>query len=92
VRCDGGNNYGHYCNPKVDALLDKANQEPDIKQRGVLLRQAEDMALKDYAWLPMRFASTPDLVEPYVKGWIANARDINRTRWLWIDRQQTAER
>jgi oligopeptide transport system substrate-binding protein len=92
VRCDGGNNYGHYCNPKVDALLDKANQAPDIKQRGVLLRQAEDLALKDYAWLPMRFASTPDLVEPYVKGWIANARDINRSRWLWIDRQQTAER
>ncbi len=92
LRCDSGNNYGRYCNKNYDALLDRANQETDVAKRGALLRQAEDIALKDYAWLPMRFANTLDLVQPYVKGWIANARDINRTRWLWIDRQQTASR
>jgi oligopeptide transport system substrate-binding protein len=91
LRCDGGNNYGKYCNETYDALLEQANQQTDAAKRGALLRQAEDIALKDYAWLPMRFASTPDLVQPYVKGWIANARDINRTRWLWLERQ-TAEK
>ncbi|MGH8596486.1 MAG: peptide ABC transporter substrate-binding protein, partial [Gammaproteobacteria bacterium] len=94
LRCGNGgnwgNNYAHYCNKTYDALLDKANQETDLKTRGELLRQAEDIALKDYAWLPMRFSNTLDIVQPYVKGWISNARDINRTRWLWIEKQTAA--
>ena len=52
--------------------------------------QAEDIALKDYAWIPMRFSNTLDVVQPYVKGWISNARNINRTRWLWIEKQTAA--
>jgi hypothetical protein len=27
---------------------------------------------------------TRDLLQPYVKGWVANIRDVNRTRWLWV--------
>jgi len=85
-----GNNYAHYCNRAYDALLNKANQQTDAKVRGALLREAEDIALKDFVWLPMRFANTQDIVQPYVKGWISNVRDINRTRWLWIERQTAA--
>jgi oligopeptide transport system substrate-binding protein len=95
LRCGNGdnwgNNYAHYCNKAYDALLDRANNEPDLKKRGALLRQAEDIALANYAWLPIRFANTLDIVQPYVKGWIPNARDINRSRWLSIERQ-TAQR
>jgi hypothetical protein len=29
---------------------------------------------------------TQDLVHTYVRGWIENPRQVNRTRWLWIDR------
>lgn len=90
LRCDSGQNYGRYCNKRIDVLLDEANQQADIVKRGAILRQAEDLALRDYAWIPMRFASTPDLVQPYVKGWIANARDVNHTRWLWLERQTAA--
>jgi hypothetical protein len=32
----------------------------------------------------MRYRVTQDLVQPYVKGWVDNVRDLNRTRWLWI--------
>ncbi|MGQ0741265.1 MAG: peptide ABC transporter substrate-binding protein [Alphaproteobacteria bacterium] len=95
LRCGNGdnwgNNYAHYCNRAYDALLDQANNQPDLKKRGALLRQAEDIALGDYAWLPIRFANTLDIVQPYVKGWIPNARDINRSRWLSIERE-TAQR
>jgi hypothetical protein len=36
--------------------------------------------------VPAYYLVTRDLVQPYVKGWIPNVKDFNRTRWLWIDR------
>ena len=49
------------------------------------MQQAEDLALSDNAWVPAYFMVTRDLVNPRVRGWIANIRDMNRTRWLWIE-------
>ncbi|HXC55042.1 MAG TPA: peptide ABC transporter substrate-binding protein [Rhizomicrobium sp.] len=85
LRSDGGNNYGHYRNLAFDRALDAAQQEPDAKKRGALLAAAEAMALKDEPWIPMRFRTTQDLVQPYVKGWMDNSRDMHRSRWLWLD-------
>ena len=85
LRSDGGKNYGNYRNPAYDALLDGAQNEADPKTRGDLLEKAEQIALDDYAWIPVRFLVTRDIVQPYVKGWVANNKDVNRTRWLWID-------
>jgi oligopeptide transport system substrate-binding protein len=87
LRWDDGknNNYGGYRNPAYDALLDKAQQEADATKRGRMLRAAEQIAMNDYAWIPVRFLVTKDMVQPYVKGWVSNVRDYNRTRWLWID-------
>jgi oligopeptide transport system substrate-binding protein len=92
LRSDGGNNYGKYSNPKFDALMDKAQQEPDGKVRGEELNEAEQIALDDYAILPWRFRKTQDLVQPYVRGWIPNLRNFNRTRFLWIDPKIPPER
>lgn len=80
-----GNNYARYSNPAYDRMLAAAQQEPDAARRGRLLLDAEKLALKDYPWIPWRFRLTQDLVRPTVKGWIANPRDYNRTRWLWIE-------
>lgn len=80
-----GNNYGFYYNPKFDALMDRANQQTDAMARGRVMEQAEKLALEDFAWLPARFSVTLDLVQPYVKGWVANSRGFNRTRWLWVE-------
>jgi oligopeptide transport system substrate-binding protein len=85
LRTGGDNDYGNYSNPKFDALLDKAQQTVDLKTRGQLMQQAEDIALADYAWVPCYFQVTQDIVQPWVKGWIPNLRDFNRSRWLWID-------
>ena len=84
LRCHGGKNYGNYCSRSYDALLDRADKTADAAARGALLERAEQTALDDYPWIPMRFMVTRDLVEPYVKGWVANRRDVNRTRWLWL--------
>ena len=80
-----GQNYSGYSNPKFDALLEAADHEIDLKKRGALLARAEQIALDDYVWVPVYFGVTQDLVKPYVKGWIANAKDFNRTRWLRIE-------
>ena len=85
LRSGSGENYSGYANPKYDALLDAAQTTADPRARGALMQQAEDLALADYAWVPAYFMVTRDLVNPRVKGWIANVRDMNRTRWLWIE-------
>jgi oligopeptide transport system substrate-binding protein len=90
LRSDGGNNYGRYVNRAFDAALNAAQQEPDAAKRARLLQAAEAMALKDYPWIPLRFRTTQDLVQPYVKGWADNPRDMHRTRWLWIDGRPAA--
>jgi oligopeptide transport system substrate-binding protein len=84
LRSNSGNNYGLYNNPAYDALLNKAQMEPDLKVRGQLMAEAEQMALNDYAWIPAYFLVTQDIVQPYVKNWIANIRGFNRTRWLTL--------
>jgi oligopeptide transport system substrate-binding protein len=86
LRHDSGNNNGKYDNPKFEAALDGAQNEPDAARRGQLLLGAEKIALSDYPWIPTRFRMTQDLVHTYVKGWVENARQVNRTRWLWIER------
>ena len=83
LRTGSGNNYGLYSNPQFDALLDQAHNTVDEKTRAGLLRQAEQIALDDYAVIPTRFGQTLDIVMPQVKGWIANTRNFNRSRWLW---------
>jgi len=87
LRSNKGNNenYGGYNNPAYDALLDKAQRNPDPSARATLMEQAEQMALADYAWVPAYFMVTRDIVQPYVKGWVPNVKDFNHTRWLWLD-------
>jgi oligopeptide transport system substrate-binding protein len=86
LQSSSGNNYARYRNPAYDAALAAAQGESDGARRGRLLLAAEKLALKDYPWLPWRFRITQDLVQPWVKGWVDNVRDYNRTRWLWIAR------
>ena len=82
LRGRAGNNYAGYRNPAFDRLMDKAAAEPDARARGALLVQAEKTALADYPWIPLRFPAQTDLVAPGLKGWVANPRDLHRSRWL----------
>jgi oligopeptide transport system substrate-binding protein len=84
LRADSGNNYAGYRNPHFDAAMDAAENEPDIARRGRDLAGAEAMALADYPWVVTRFPAQSDVVGPRVKGWTANARDFQATRWLWL--------
>ncbi len=77
-------NYSAYRNPKFNAALDAAEHEPDTVKRALLMKSAERIALADLPWLPIRFLSQSEAVGPRVGGYVPNARDYNRSRWLWI--------
>ena len=51
----GTTNYGRYSNQEVDRLLFEAMQELDDEKRSELLQQAGEIALADYAILPVHF-------------------------------------
>lgn len=78
----GAQNYGDYKNAAYDALLAQADQEPDEAKRAALLAQAEQRMLDDEGMLPMYFAVNRNLVNPRITGWVDNAPNFHRARWL----------
>jgi oligopeptide transport system substrate-binding protein len=85
LQSSSGNNYARYRSPAYERALAAAQDETDLAKRGQLLLGAEKIALKDYPWIPWRFRVTQNLVQPWVKGFVSNVRDYNRSRWLWIE-------
>lgn len=82
-------NYGLYANPKFDALVAQSDDERDPHARALQLQQAEQILLDDVAIAPVFFDVTRDLVSPQVKGWISNNVNVNRTRFLSLNRAIT---
>jgi ABC-type transport system substrate-binding protein len=81
----GGNKYGRYSN-RSQALLDKAAAERDLVKRGEILRDAEQTMLDDYPLILIRFATTHAMVQPFIKGWVPNNKELNRSRWLTVEK------
>ncbi len=84
------NNWGAYSNPAFDAKLAASQREVEVEARGRLLAEAEAILIRDHAIMPLFFWVTPSIVRPYVKGWVRNATDFHRSRWLWIDAAERA--
>lgn len=78
----GPQNYGDYNNPEYDALLDKADHEPDAAKRAQFMAKAEHLMLEDAPIAPVYFYINKNLVSPKVTGWVDNIVDHHRTRWL----------
>jgi peptide/nickel transport system substrate-binding protein len=49
----GEANLGGYCNKDLDALTDKVLVETDTDKRNQLIKQAFEIAIKDYAYVPL---------------------------------------
>lgn len=82
----GAQNYGDYRNPAYDALLDASDQEPDAGRRAAILARAEQLMLDDEAMIPIDFIVNRNLVSPRVTGWVANAENFHRARWMCLRR------
>jgi oligopeptide transport system substrate-binding protein len=81
-------NYGQYSNPKFDALVAKSDDERNAAARARLLVQAEQLLLDDVAMAPVYFGVSRNLVSTQVKGWIDNDINVNRSRYLSLDRSR----
>ncbi len=80
----GQQNYSDYSNPAYDALLARADNEPDASRRAGFLAQAEQLVLDDASIAPIYFTVNRDLVSPAVTGWVDNIIDIHRARYLCV--------
>ena len=80
----GPQNYGDYRNPAYDALLAKADAEPDAKVRAGYLASAEAMMLADAPVAPIYFYVNKNLVSPKVTGFVDNIVDQHRARYWCI--------
>jgi peptide/nickel transport system substrate-binding protein len=49
----GETNLGGYCNKEFDKLTDQVLQEIDTAKRNLLIKQAFEIAMKDYAYIPL---------------------------------------
>jgi peptide/nickel transport system substrate-binding protein len=49
----GETNLGGYCNKEFDRLTDEVLQETDTTKRNLLIKQAFEIAMKDYAYIPL---------------------------------------
>lgn len=78
----GQQNYGKYSNPEYDALLAQSNFELDLVKRAELMAKAEKMMLEDFPITPMWVQVTQNLVDPTLTGWVDNAKDNHRSRFL----------
>ncbi len=67
---DSSINHGNYSNAQVDAILERARLEQDIAKRIEMYHQAENLIVKDAAWVPLWYAGERYvLVKPQVKGY-----------------------
>lgn len=80
----GPQNYGDYANPAYDALMTKADLEPDAAKRAGFMAEAEHMMLEDAPIAPVYFYVTKNLVNPKITGWVDNLVDHHRLRWICL--------
>ncbi len=79
-----GFNYANYANPEYDALMDAAAEEVDLDARSAILKQAEEMFMRDLPYIPLLFYSSHSLVSPKLQGWEDNIQNAHATRWMSI--------
>lgn len=78
-------NYGDWSNAEYDALVTKAEETLDVKERAELLAQAERILLKESAYIPIATPTARSLVADKVKGYTDNLQNEHSTRWLSIN-------
>jgi oligopeptide transport system substrate-binding protein len=71
-----------YNNPQYDALLAKAAETADATDRSGILAQAERLLAQDIPIIPIYHYATKSMVNPKLKGWMYNVRDVHSSRFL----------
>jgi oligopeptide transport system substrate-binding protein len=66
--------------------LAQADQAADEGRRAEILARAEQRMLDEEGIAPLFFTVNRNLVSPRVTGWVANAPNFHRARWMCLKR------
>lgn len=80
-----GFNYPRWSNAEYDALMQKASETRDLTERASIMKQAEELFLKELPAIPVLYYSSRALVSDKLKGWEDNIQDAHPTRYLSIE-------
>lgn len=83
--CNNGNNRSHYCNPKYDALIAKAEATANPAQQELLYKQALDVVMADYPIIPLFQPTHQRLVSPRVKGYDIDSNYLDNVQTKWFN-------
>lgn len=75
-------NSGRYSNPVYDRLVSQSDTELNPEKRWKLLRQAEELGVREAAIAPFYFGAHRALVSPRITGWEDNRFHVHRARYL----------
>lgn len=80
----GEANLAGYCNKQFDELADKVLLEPDTTKRDLLIKQAYELSIKDYAYVPLHQQALAWGVSKKVK---LTQRADNQVLLYWATKQ-----
>ncbi|MCJ7665149.1 MAG: ABC transporter substrate-binding protein, partial [Actinobacteria bacterium] len=81
----GSDNYTSYNNTQVDDLILEARKTLDENKRIELGREAEKIILRDAVFIPILFAASSDIYQPYVKGFILDSQGYFDLSKVWLE-------
>ena len=81
----GGNNHTGYADPAFDTLIRQAYAETDEAKRLTLLKQAEDIVLRDLPVIPVYFYTRKYLQSPEVNGYVPNVLGYLRFQDFYLE-------
>ena len=86
--CGSPRNYSFYCNPELQAEMDRQSQERDPRKRIQLVRDLDRKLQIDVARALLGQALDFVMYAPYVKGYVPhnNIYTYGRMQNVWLDR------
>jgi oligopeptide transport system substrate-binding protein len=81
---DGENNQTGWSDAEYDALIARAEREPDRQARVVRFQQAEAVLMRDLPVIPIYSYVTKDVINPRVGGVTANPLDEHFPKWWYL--------
>lgn len=82
--CNNGNNRSHYCNPKYDALVAKAEATSDPKQQTALYKEALNIVMNDMPIIPLYEPTHQRLVSPRIHGYDIDTNYLDNVQSKWF--------
>ncbi len=82
--CNNGNNRSHYCNPKYDALIAKAEATANPQLQEQLYKQALALVLNDYPIIPLFQPTHQRLVTPRISGYDIDSNYLDNVQTKWF--------